>query len=673
MVKDIISKNEEAFVGKKEMEVLKTYFPQCFTVDGEFDIEKFRASLPGGTKVSDETTGFNFLGKNYARMLTNMDTTTLIRPDAEHNAKPENRNSKNVYISGDNLDALQHLVKSYAGKVKVIYIDPPYNTGSDGFVYNDKFSFTPDELAKRLDITPERAGRILSMTKRGSASHAAWLTFMLSRLSFARDLLTKDGVIFISIDENEVGNLKLLCNDVFGEENFAGEIIWKNSSKNDESYVSIQHEYILVYVKSKEHNLGIWTEPKLGTDEIFTAFEGFKEEYGNDWKAIHEAALAWYRQFRESNPIYDNKHYNWMDERGVYFASDISGPNPGQYVYEVIHPQTGKPCKMPTNGWRFEESEMENRIRNGLIHFPEDEKTIPNNKTYLKDTLNQSLTSLTYRDGRVASKKLAALMGVNCFSNPKDPDIISKLLLAVGVDSGDIVVDFFSGSATTAESVISLEKIGKQVAFILVQIQENLDNSLQRATGKGKTIVRNAISICDQLSVPHTVDQIGMERIKRAAKKIKEENPLFSGDLGFKHYILEEPKEDALLKMEEFEPTKDIFTTLTAADFGVETVLRTWLVADGYGLTEDAEEVNLDGYTAYYKGNHLYLINPDDNFTAGSIAALMDKYNGEAFSPQNIVIFGYSFGFTHREELQKNLRTLKEGNKTLTVNIDVRY
>jgi len=170
-----------------------------------------------------------------------------------------------------------------------------------------------------------------------------------------------------------------------------------------------------------------------------------------------------------------------------------------------------------------------------------------------------------------------------------------------------------------------------------------------------------------------TIDQIGMERIKRAAKKIKDENPLFAGDLGFKHYVLEEPKEDALLKMEQFDPTREFLTTLTADDFGVDSVLRTWLVADGYGLTEDAEEVNLDGYTAYYKEDHLYLINPDDNFTAGSIAALMDKYNGEAFSPQNIVIFGYSFGFTHREELQKNLRALKDGNKSLTVNIDIRY
>ena len=673
MIKDIMNHNADAVAGQKEMDALKKYFPQCFHADGEFDIEAFKAVLPGGTTITDETSGFNWLGKNYARMLTNMDTTTLIRPDEEHNAKPENKDSQNVYISGDNLDALQHLVKSYSGKVKVIYIDPPYNTGSDGFIYSDKFNFTAEELAKRLNVTPERAERILSMTRRGSASHAAWLTFMLPRLSFARDLLTDDGVIFISIDENEESDLRLLCNEVFGEENLAGEIVWKNSSKNDEDYISMQHEYIICYVKDKGYNKGSWIETKVGTEEIFLAFEKLKSKHGNDWKSIHEEALKWYKQFPPSNPIYDSKHYNWMDENGVYFASDISGPNPGQYVYEVIHPVTGKPCKMPASGWRFEEAEMNNRIKANLIHFPEDETTIPNNKTYLKDTLNQSLTSIIFRDGRVASKKLTALMGTNCFSNPKDPEIIAKLLSAVGVSNGDIVVDFFSGSGTTAESTMSLSLLDKNVHFMLVQLQENLDISLVRATGKGKTIIKNAINLCNDLKVPHTVDQIGIERIKRAAKKIHDENPLFAGDLGFKHYTLEEPKEDALLLMEKFDPISNNITTLNVDDFGMETVLRTWLVADGYGLTEDAEEVMLGNYKAYWKDDHLYMINPDHDFNESSIVALVDKYNGEPFSPHNIVIFGYSFGFTHREELQKNLRTLKDGYKTLTVNIDVRY
>ena len=225
MIKDIVLKNEIAEAGMKELDVLRLHFPQCFTTEGKFDIEKFKSVLSKGIDITDETSGFSFLGKNYARMLTNMDTTTIISPDIEHNNLPENKESKNVYISGNNLDALQHLVKSYYGTVKVIYIDPPYNTGTDGFIYNDKFNFTIEQLSQKLDITPERAERILSMTKRGSASHAAWLTFMLPRLTYARDLLTDDGVIFISIDDNEQANLKLLCDEIFGEENMIAQII----------------------------------------------------------------------------------------------------------------------------------------------------------------------------------------------------------------------------------------------------------------------------------------------------------------------------------------------------------------------------------------------------------------------------------------------------------------
>lgn len=272
---------------------------------------------------------------------------------------------------------------------------------------------------------------------------------------------------------------------------------------------------------------------------------------------------------------------------------------------------------MPANGWRFEEKEMLNRIKLGLIHFSEDESTIPNNKTYLKDTLNQSLTSIIYRDGRIASKKLTSLMGFNCFSNPKDSDVIFKLIKAIGINDGDIVVDFFSGSATTAESVLSFSAEDKNIKFILVQIEEDLNLSLTRATGKGKTIIKNAIKVCENLDVPRTIDQIGMERIKRAAAKIREQNPLFVGDLGFKHYTLEEPKENALLKMETFDPKKAFGDDLSVADFGVDTVLRTWLVADGYGTTEDAEEIDLDGYTAYHKGNHLYMILPDATLHGG--------------------------------------------------------
>lgn len=624
MIKDIVSKNEKAFAGRKEIEVLKAYFPQCFTSDGEFDIEKFRASLPSEIKVSDETTGFNFLGKNYARMLTNMDTTTLIRPDIEHNAKPENKDSRNVYISGDNLDALQHLVKSYAGKVKVIYIDPPYNTGSDGFVYNDKFSFTPEELAKRLDITPERASRILSMTKRGSASHAAWLTFMLPRLSFARDLLTKDGVIFISIDDNEQANLKCLCDEVFGEENFIANIIWKHTqqSKNDEPHFSRQYNHLVCFAKNKDLLNNFY-------------FERIEEDNAN-----------------YSNP--DN------DPKGDWRSGDVRSPSfRSTLCYDIVAPN-GNIIKAPENGWRWSEDTLKEKLHSGEIIFKKDYSGIIR-KIYLCEqsgrTPENLWDSLRFGSTRQAASEIKELFdNKQVFETPK-PVALIKGILEIASDKDCLIMDFFGGSSTSAHAIMQMNrKDNGNRKYILVQCQESCKTDSEAFKAGYKTI-----------------DQIGMERIKRASKKLKDENPLFSGDLGFKHYILEEPKEDALLKMEQFDPTKEFLTTLTANDFGVDSVLRTWLVADGYGLTEDAEEVNLDGYTAYYKGNHLYLINPDDNFTAGSIVALMDKYNGEAFSPQNIVIFGYSFGFTHREELQKNLRTLKEGNKTLTVNIDVRY
>ncbi|MBE6292565.1 MAG: site-specific DNA-methyltransferase [Bacteroidales bacterium] len=635
MIKDIRERNEEAFAGKKEMEVLRAYFPQCFTVDGEFDIEKFRSSLPEGTKVSDETTGFNFLGKNYARMLTNMDTTTLIRPDVEHNAKPENKDSKNVYISGDNLDALQHLVKSYAGKVKVIYIDPPYNTGSDGFVYNDKFSFTAEELAKRLEISPERAGRILSMTKRGSASHAAWLTFMLPRLSFARDLLTKDGVIFISIDDNEQANLKSLCDEIFGEECFMGNVVRATgqTTGQDSGGLGTSFDYILVYSKNEDYELN-------GLELTEKDKKRFQEEDDNGFYAYDQLRKTGSNDKREDRP---NLYYGITDPDGnILYPTATAG-------YDSC--------------WRVEKASYENLVKNDMILW---KRTTRNDKEVWWPYVKYYLEGRTKRPSplwndlegnKKAAREVRDLFdGKKVFSFPKPVDLLDRII-TIATDKNSLIVDFFGGSSTTAHALMKKNAVDNGCrTFILIQLQEPCKEDSEAFKANYRTI-----------------DQIGMERIKRAAKKIKDENPLFAGDLGFKHYVLEEPKEDALLKMEQFDPTREFLTTLTADDFGVDSVLRTWLVADGYGLTEDAEEVNLDGYTAYYKEDHLYLINPDDNFTAGSIAALMDKYNGEAFSPQNIVIFGYSFGFTHREELQKNLRALKDGNKSLTVNIDIRY
>lgn len=246
--------------------------------------------------------------------------------------------------------------------------------------------------------------------------------------------------------------------------------------------------------------------------------------------------------------------------------------------------------------------------------------------------------------------------GIKVFDFPKPVDLLSRII-QISTDSDSIIVDFFGGSSTTAHAIMqkNSEDNGNR-RYILVQWQEPCKEDSEAYKAGYRTI-----------------DEVGMERIRRAAKKIKSDNPLFAGDLGFKHFTLEEPKQDVLTTLEHFDPTQDVMTTLSIDDFGVDTILRTWLVRDGYGLTANAEELMLERYKAYWMKNHLYLINPDNDFDADSIVALMDKYNGEAFSPKNIVIFGYSFGFTTREELQKNLRTLKDGNKSLSINIDVRY
>lgn len=222
MIKDIIQHNEIAKGNERVIDILHRDFPQCFTSDGKFDIELFKGLVSETIPTTHEGYSLQFLGKSYASLVASTDTTTVVVPDEEHNSKSENVDSKNIYISGDNLDALKHLRNSYSESIKCIYIDPPYNTGSDGFVYNDNFHYTSEQLQNRLGISEDTAARILEMTTKGSASHSAWLAFMFPRLMLARDLLTPDGIIFISIDDNEQANLKLLCDSIFGEENFIG-------------------------------------------------------------------------------------------------------------------------------------------------------------------------------------------------------------------------------------------------------------------------------------------------------------------------------------------------------------------------------------------------------------------------------------------------------------------
>ena len=627
MIKDILENNQDVKATTYKLAALREHFAGCFTSDGAFDLERFKEMLRDEVDLKSEGYSLNFLGKDYANLIASVDTTTVVVPDLEHNLKPENKDSENVYISGDNLDALKHLLKSYAGQVKCIYIDPPYNTGTDGFVYNDRFSFTSEQLQKRLSIDEEEANRILDMTSRGSSTHSAWLMFMSPRLQLARQLLSKDGVIFISIDDNEQANLKLLCDYVFGEENYLGNIVWqkKYAATNDSLGLSTTHDYILVYQKTNlfERNLLPRTEEQNAP---------YKND-DNDGKGL------------------------WRSDNLLVKSFSQSG------VYPIVNPNTGVEYYPPKGScWRASKDTMKKWLAENRIYFGKDGKGAPQLKRYLNE-VQQGRVPITWwpfeevGHNDEANKELSALFEAKTpFDTPK-PTRLIKRILQIGSSEDSIILDFFSGSATTADTIMQMnaENSSSKRKYIMVQWQEEIAEDKEAYKAGYRTI-----------------DQIGQERIKRAAKKIKAENPLFAGDLGFKHYTLKEVPENVLDKMEEFNPEEASFGGNMLELFGRETVLATWKVRDGYGLTSEVEEVPLADYTAYQCGDHLYLL--DEGLSDDAITAMVDKY-GEptSWNPHHVVLFGYNMNFGVQDALRTNLPLLNEGEKQIRINIDVRY
>ena len=453
MIRDIIDNNDNAQPNDRTMEVLHREFPQCFNTEGKFDMTRLQELLQDKVDLVKEGSGFNFLGKNYASLLSSMDTTTVLVPDTEHNEKPENKDSQNVYISGDNLDALKHLVKSYSGKVKCIYIDPPYNTGSDGFVYNDKFKFTAEELEEKLSISEEQAQRIFAMTTRGAASHAAWLTFMMPRLQYAKDLLSDDGVIFISIDDNEQANLKLLCDYVFGEENFAATIPWrKRTAKSDVPFgVSQDYEWVLVYARTESFIAGI-----DGKSRKYFETPDFP---GRPWR-IHDMTTQ---------------------------RTAIERPNSN---FTMVNPKNGEEFEVnPQAVWRITKDGFPNYYQEGRIVFPGDYDFLKISKPVLRYWKEDDMKKAGDRFGQYTlstnlpsdigmsqdgTKDFDDLFNAKIFGYPKPVKLIKYLIdAAIVKDSNEplIILDFFSGSATTAQAVMELNESdeGYGLQYILVQ------------------------------------------------------------------------------------------------------------------------------------------------------------------------------------------------------------
>lgn len=530
----------------QNIEKIGALFPNCITetVDENgnpkkaINFELLRQMLSEDVLDGDEAYEFTWVGKKAAIVEANKSIRKTLRPDKEGSLNWDT--TENLYIEGDNLDVLKLLQESYLSKIKLIYIDPPYNTGND-FIYRDDFAQSSEEYKEESGEFGDDGVRLFKNTDTNGRFHSDWCSMIYSRLMLSRNLLTDDGAIFISIDENEVNTLKAICDEIFGASNFIAELIWSAGRKNDSKYVSVSHEYILCYFKNaqyiSDHKI-LWREKKQGLDDIYAKYESLKKQYGTDCEQIEKELKSWYKGLPDGHPAKDHSHYSRVDENGIFFADNISWPGGGGPKYEILHPITHKPVKIPSRGWLTNEATMKEWIAQGRVEFGKDEKGVPTLKSYLKDRELSVPYSVFYKDGRAASKRLATLLGDKVFENPKDEEIIQRIIEFSGTDDGDIVLDFFSGSATTAHAVfLANVDQNKNRKFILVQLPEPIDPS-KAGSEKSRKVAQNAVALLDSIGAPHNICEIGKERIRRAGKKIKEDNPLAAQDLDVGFRIL---------------------------------------------------------------------------------------------------------------------------------------
>ncbi len=378
----------------------------------------------------------------------------------------------NLVIHGDNLEALKSLLPMYERAVKCIYIDPPYNTGNEGWAYND--AVNDPRMLKWIGQTVGKEGDDLSR-------HDKWLCMMYPRLKLLHRLLANDGAIFVSIDDNELGHLQLLLREIFGTGNEVATLVWEKGKKGDSAFFSVTHEYVCVFAKNKaflKEKKIKWRHRKKGVQEVLDHYDALRAELGGDHGAIRRRMMAWYRQLPAKDPRKAHKHYNWSDDRGLYFPDNFHGPDDGRENrprYPIPHPVTGQPCAMPSTGWRWEEATTLAALAQTppRIHFGADHTTIPNRKSYLAEVDEEPMMSVFYKDGRAATLEVEAILGKGVFQFPKDSDVIAELVGLVATEENDIVLDSFAGSGTTGHAVLKLNaQDGKNRQFILIEMMD---------------------------------------------------------------------------------------------------------------------------------------------------------------------------------------------------------
>lgn len=483
-------------ITKQNIERLKELFPEVLTDGEKIDFDMLKTVLGEVVEDNNERYQFTWHGKKQAILGAQRPSKGTLRPVPEKSKNFDT--TENLYIEGDNLEVLKLLQKSYNSKIKMIYIDPPYNTGND-FVYKDDFKDGVQNYLEQTSQVDSDGNQLSTNTESNGRFHTDWLNMIYPRLKVARNLLTDDGVIFISIDDNELTNLKKVCDEIFGEFNFLTQFtIASNSSKNNSKYVSIIHEYLLCYAKDK-NNLGdVWMVKKKNVDEYKQRAQKLLSSELSDSEIKKELnELVKYPKF------YDFDHYTYVDYRGPFRASDLTAPGSKSF-YDVIHPVTQKACKTGTRGWAYSKESMLELIEEDRILFGKDESVMPQLKNYLYENEKSTPKSVQFFDSQSSTKWMKA--NKFGFDFPKAIDYIEYAISMIPLKEF-IVLDFFSGSATTAHATMQLNsKDGGNRKFIMVQLPESIEETSEAYKEGYRTI-------CD----------IGEERIRRAGEKVKQE------------------------------------------------------------------------------------------------------------------------------------------------------
>lgn len=616
---------------------LRALFPELLTEGKEgvavnLDVLK---QLVGDKTVTDteEKYGLNWHGKRLARQIALTPSTGTLRPCPEESVDWDT--TRNLMIEGDNLEVLKLLQKSYAGKVKLIYIDPPYNTGRD-FVYPDNFQ---DNIRNYLELTGQVGDggqKLTSNTESSGRFHTDWLNMMYPRLKLARNLLRADGVILVSVDEHEVINLRMVLNEVFGEENAIGTIVWKGATDNNPTQIAMEHEYMLCYGKAKESVAGVW---KNSSDDakklLLSEYERLKKN--PIWVAsdIQREIRAFIKSNRES--LSAVTHYDRVDSVGLYTGSrKVHNPKPGGYVYDVQHPSTKKVCVPPVNGYRYPKERMAELIAGDKILYGDDESQIIQIKEYLAD-YEGKLSSVIHLDSRAGANELNDLFDVQkLFSNPK-PVLLLKDVFEFLLEKGDCILDFFAGSGTTAHAVWRLnaqDRLDRR--YILVQLPEPLDPQ-----DKDQKV---ASAYCDKLQRPRTIAELTKERLRRAGTKVRQENPSFAGDLGFRVFKL------ASSNIRAWEPDREkLAETLEASvehlktDRTEQDILFELLLKLGLDLTVPIEQKVIAGKTVHSIGVGTLIVCLAPAITAEEVESLalgiVEWHKAQAPAGESTLVF----------------------------------